>query len=330
MRSMIASLAAPLAEETGRAVAVSWRLYLAVVKVMVPTMVAVEAAKAVGAVDVLGALFAPVMGLVGLPPEMGLVWAATALLGLYPGFGAFAALLSETQLTVAQATVLGSMALFAHGLPVEQRICRRAGVGATFSTALRLGGALAYGAILNLVFSGLDLYQEPAVLLLPTPAPGGGVAGWLVDTAVALAWMFAVIVAIVAAMRVLEAIGAMRLLRAALAPVLRLMGMGPTAAPLTVIGMLLGITYGGGLIIKETEAGTLSRRDVFLSVAFMCLCHSVVEDTLFLLAIGGDLTALLVGRFVFSVLVVALIARVLARVPERTFERYLMAPSPAA
>ncbi len=41
------------------------------------------------------------------------------------------------------------------------------------------------------------------------------------------------------------------------------------AAYVTMVGFTLGLTYGGGLIIKEAKSGTMSHRDVFFGLGFM-------------------------------------------------------------
>ena len=46
-----------------------------------------------------------------------------------------------------------------------------------------------------------------------------------------------------------------------LEPALKVLGMSKNAAPITMIGMTLGLAYGGGLIIKEAKSGILSKKD---------------------------------------------------------------------
>ena len=127
---------------------------------------------------------------------------------------------------------------------------------------------------------------------------------------------------------------AYRLLTRALEPLLRLMGMGPQAVPLTVIGVLLGLSYGSGLIIREVDRGTLPRRDVFLSISFMALCHSLIEDSIIIIAMGGHWSGVVLGRLVLTLVVMVVLARIVHALPERLFERLLMnrlgRPAPAA
>jgi hypothetical protein len=77
----------------------------------------------------------------------------------------------------------------------------------------------------------------------------------------------------------------------------------------TVIGMTMGLTYGGGLIIHETQAGHIPKKDVFAAVSLMSLSHALIEDTLLLALIGASPWGTLGARLVFSLAVTAALSR---------------------
>ncbi|MBA4611142.1 nucleoside recognition protein [Stappia taiwanensis] len=298
-------------------------LYWVLVRIVLPVMVLTRVAIELGVVELLAPLFSPLMALLGLPPELGIAWATGVLTGVWGGAVALFALVPADQLTTAQVTVFSTLILFAHALPIEQRIVQKAGPGLVVTSLSRLLGGFLCGLILHLIFQATGWLQDPVV---PHWVPAGSETGWgafALETAEALGWMFVILLALVILMRLMEKIGVMRWLTKALSPVLRLTGIGPDAAPLTMVGLLLGLSYGGGLIIREARKGHLGARDVFLAAMFMGLCHSVIEDTLIVVALGADLTSVLVGRVVFSILAVAVIAKCLALVPDRRFFRYL-------
>ncbi len=112
-------------------------------------------------------------------------------------------------------------------------------------------------------------------------------------------------------MKILKFIGVLRLFERLLQPVLPLFGMSEKAAPLTVVGMVMGISYGGALIIREASSGKLGKNEVFFSLALMGLSHALVEDTLLMFALGAHLGGILVGRVVFSLLVIYLLALII-------------------
>jgi hypothetical protein len=129
-----------------------------------------------------------------------------------------------------------------------------------------------------------------------------------------------IIFCIVLCMRLFRVLGVLGLLERALAPVLPLFGMGRHAAPITVVGMVMGIAYGGALIIRETSSGKMGKDEVFNSMALMGLCHGLVEDTLVMAAIGGKLGGILWGRIFFSLIVIFLLVRLLRSLAVRRMQ----------
>ena len=55
-----------------------------------------------------------------------------------------------------------------------------------------------------------------------------------------------------------------------------------------IVGMTLGIQFGGGLLIKEVKSGKIDKQSAFLSVSMLNLIHAMIEDTLLMLMIGAQ------------------------------------------
>ncbi len=287
---------------------------LALFKVMIPLIVLVKLLKEFDLITPLAAPLGPVMELVGLPAGLSLVWATAMLSNIYSGLVVFQVMLPELGLfTQAQATVLAVMMLIAHNLLVEGQVTKRCGVSFFGQNLLRMGGALACAWLLNRVLSAGAFLQQPAVMLWQPPAQDGSLLTWAVGEARNLVSIFGIIFGLMGLMRVLNALGLTRLMERLLTPLLRIMGIGPTAATVTVIGMTMGLTYGGGLIIHETRAGHISRRDVFASVSLMSLSHALIEDTLLMALIGASAWGTLFARLAFSLVVTAILSRLAVR-----------------
>lgn len=290
-------------------------VYLALLRVMVPALVVVKALDMAGATAWLAYALSPLMSLVGLPDSMGIVWAAAMLTNIYTALVVYADLATGTPLSVAQVSVLGTMILVAHSLPVEGAVARATGVGWGATLGLRIGGALLLGALLNLGYAASNTLQQPARMLWQASPGQDGLAAWALEQLQMLALVFCVIAALMALLRLLRALGIERLMHALLTPVLKLIGIGREAANVTIIGTTLGISFGAGLLIREARAGHLSRRDIFLTMGFLGLCHSLIEDTLLILLLGADLSAILWARLAFALLVIGLLARLRALQP---------------
>jgi hypothetical protein len=302
----------------------SGSLYWELLKIMIPVLVVIRLAVLFGAIEALAGVIAPVMHWVGLPGEMGVVWVTAMTVNIYAGAAALLALLPGHPLTIAQATVLGSMILIAHSMPIEGRIAQKAGAGLLFTTMLRLAGALTYGFVLTRIYSGLDVLSQPAVaLFLPNGPPPADWLGWAVSSGRSLISIFWIILALIFCLKLLDVLKITPWIARALAPFLRIMGISDKATSMTMAGTLLGLSYGGGLIIKEARSGGLTEKDIFLSLSFMCLCHSLIEDTLFVMTFGGHWSGLLIGRFLFSLLMMMILAKIVHKLSQSAFRRYL-------
>ncbi len=301
-----------------QAVKTSYALF----RIIVPIAIGVRLLELAGVIKLLGELLAPLMALVGLPGNLGLVWATTLVTNIYGGMVVFAGVAPGAGLTVAQVTVLATMMLIAHAIPVEASIAQRAGTSFRAMAILRVGGALAAGALLNLGYNLTNTLQQPNQALWTPPPRDPSWLGWALGEARNLVYIFLIILALLILMRLLKSFGIISGLTRLLRPVLMLLGISERAAPLAIIGMTLGLTYGGGLIIQEARAGHLSRHDVFCALALLGICHSFIEDTLLMVVIGGHLSGTLVGRTVFALLVTYLVARLMRSLPEPVLDRW--------
>jgi len=279
-------------------------------KVTIPALIVTKILAELGVIGSIAALLGPVMGLMGLPGELGLVWATAILTTPYGGIGVYAALAPSLHITAADLTVLASIMLIAHSLPIELSITRKAGAGMLPMALIRLFGALGYGVILHHACRSLSVWQEEAVTIFRQVEKDQTITEWVLSQCVNLSMICVVIFFVLLAMKFFRAVGLIRLLENMLTPILPLLGMSRRAAPMTVVGMILGIAYGGALIIRESAEGGMESREVFNSLALMSLSHGLVEDTLLMMALGAKVGGILWGRLVFSLLVIYLLVRV--------------------
>ncbi|WP_020406156.1 hypothetical protein [Hahella ganghwensis] len=286
------------------------RVYWTLLKVMVPALIIVKFLDMMGGTDLLAQILSPVMQLLGLPDSMGLVWAATMLTNIYTGLLVFFNLTLEQPLTVAQVTVLGCLMLLAHSLPIEGAVAKTVGISWRATLTIRIGGALLLGLLINFIYGYFDLLQTPSVMLWqPTGTLDTSFGGWALKQVQTLLWIFPVILSLLGLLRLLRLLGIERLIHFMLYPVLRLLGIGREAANVTVIGTVLGLTFGAGLLIQEAKAGHINRRDIFLTLGFLGICHGIIEDTMLIMLIGADLSGILWARVIFSIVIIGCMAR---------------------
>jgi len=304
------------------------RTSLMLFKIIVPISIATRFLQQWGIVDQFGALLGPVMELVGLPGQMGLVWATAMVTNIYGGMVVFASLAPGLDLTVAQVTVLSTMILVAHALPVELRIAQKAGTRFRASVMIRVFGALLLGWLLHLSYQLSGTLQHANQALWNPPAVDPTWNAWLLAEMRNMLIIFLIILTLMAVLQIMKKLGISALMTRLLEPLLKLLGMSRDAAPVTIIGMTLGLSYGGGLIIQEAQSGRLSKRDLFASVTLMGLCHSIFEDTLLMMVLGAHVSGIFWGRLIFSLVAIFLLVKLINKLPEHLFDRYLVRPVP--
>lgn len=292
-------------------------IYWELVRIVAPVTIIAQILMETGVIAAISPIFRPLMAFYGLPAELAFALLAGMLVGVWNAAILLFVLVPVGDLTVADVTVFSTLILFAHALPIEQQIIRRTGVSLILTSALRIGGGLVYAALLHGLLSATGWLSQPVD---PVWTPAVQSVGWiafLTGLAQGLAMMFVILTALILLMDLLRITGLMGLLNRALAPVLGLAGIRGEALQMTAVGLFLGVSYGGGLLIREARAGHIPPRQVLLSCIFMGFAHSVIEDTLIFAALGADLWAILAGRIVFAIAATALIAAVLARLPQR-------------
>ncbi len=81
------------------------------------------------------------------------------------------------------------------------------------------------------------------------------------------------------------------------------LGFSKQASVSMLTGIFLGITYGSGILIAQSEKKKLENIDIILTAVFLSMCHAVIEDTLVFVAIGGNGFYMLGTRIVIAFIV---------------------------
>lgn len=285
--------------------AITWTLF----RIIIPVLIIIKALELLGVVRWLADISSPLMVLIGLPGESALAWLMTVATGIYGGMAVFFTSSYSETLTVAQVSVLGGLMLISHGLPVEGAIAKRAGVTWTVTLMLRLFGGFVFALLLHWTYQAGHWLQTPNRVPIPTLPQANTLTDWAIGQLYSLLLIFLIIVVLVVLLRILRYLHVERLMAYLLSPVLKLLGIGNKATNITIIGMTLGLSYGGGLLIKEAESGNVSKQDVFAAICLLHLSHSLIEDTILVLMLGADLSAVLWGRLFFTFIVISILTR---------------------
>ena len=299
---------------------VSWALF----KVLIPTLIVVKIAEAAGAVYWLNIAMAPIVTLIGLPADMAIVLTTTILTNPYAGLMLLSATPTAASLSVAQTTIIASFMLFAHSLPVEAAITRNAGLRVGVTLIVRVGAAILFCALLNLFFSQFNLLGETANLHLPQFDATPSLMQWTLDQIKGLVFIQGVIVVLIIGLELLRWIGVERLIQKMMHPILVLVGIGSRASTIVIVGLTLGLGFGGGLMIKDVRQGMIPAQAAVGSLVLINLYHSVFEDTAVMMLLGPTLFYILVVRGVFALILTYLIIRVLGLLSDSKYDRWVV------
>ena len=291
-------------------------------KILIPFVLIIKILEVTGIVDLVAKAFAPLMGLIGLPSELGIIWVTAIVVNIYAALILFINILPFLDVSVAQITILTVAMLLCHNLLVESAISRSAGVSFLFTSFYRIISAFFVCCILNLIYSKFNYLQEPFVtsFILELPEPGLGV--WLKDQILYLFYIFIIVIALVTILEILKVIGIENFLKKILVPPLKFFGISESAMNIIIVGMTIGLQFGGGILIKEVNSAKIDKQSVFLSILMINLVHAIIEDTLLMLAVGGHFSGVIFARIIFGLLISLMMLKTY-QIFNLFFERYI-------
>ena len=283
--------------------------------VMVLLIIAVKILSELDLIKYLAMPLEPLMALMGLPADFGIIWATSMVVNIYSGLIVLISLLPAMEpLSVAQMSIFGLITLYAHSLPIEGRIAQQCGLAFTVQIVLRILVATAAGIGLHLLCRETGWLSEPAIILFSGGDPNPPLPAWIWGHILDLVYIYLIIAALLFVQRGIEHFKLDRWLALPLKPFVRLIGLSDKASTIIMIGLCMGLIYGSGLIIRAAQDGSLSRRDIFGSVTLMGLAHAIIEDTLLFLVIGGNWIVILALRTLLAIGVVAVVMRARDRI----------------
>ena len=291
-------------------------------KILIPFVFIIKFLEIIGVVDLIAGVFEPLMSLIGLPAEFGIIWVTALVVNIYAALILFVNLLPFIDVSVAQITILTVAMLFAHNLAVESAISRAAGVSSLFTVIFRLVSAFLACWVLNLIYTYFNYLNQPFVSSFTIELPQVGLLFWFQDQALYLFYIFIIVVILVTLLEVLKLIGVENFLKKILAPPLRFFGISDSAMNIVIVGMTMGLQFGGGILIKEVKSGKIDKQSVFLSILMINLIHAIIEDTLLMLAVGGHYSGVIFARIIFSLGISLLMLKIYQRY-SLFFEKYV-------
>lgn len=287
------------------------KIFWILFKVILPVVVIIRFLELMGAIPYLAKFLEPLTGFIGIDGSLGLVWMAAILVNIYAGMAAFASLQAIFDYSVAETTILGLLILIAHSLPIEVAIAKQSRVSAIFNLLFRFINAIIAGKILNLIFIKYDLFSEKNISFLKAPSSTVSNIDWAILQIQNFLIIFLIIFSIITTINILKYLGIWQIIINILRAPLSYLGMSDKVANIILIGLTLGISFGGGFLIEESKKNNISKKDILLSLSFLSLCHSIIEDTILILLLGSHISGVLFFRFIYTVIIILLMRYIL-------------------
>jgi spore maturation protein SpmB len=140
-------------------------------KILIPFIFIVKFLEEIGAIELLSKFFEPLMKVIGLPAELGIILVTAIVVNIYAALILFINLVPSLDLTVAQITILTVAMLLSHNLPVESAISKSAGVSFWFATFYRIISTFISCWILNVIYSHFNFLSETFVMTFTIDPP---------------------------------------------------------------------------------------------------------------------------------------------------------------
>lgn len=282
-------------------------------KILIPFVFIIKILEISGAIEFTAKILEPLMSLVGLTPELGLVFVTAFLINIYAALVLFVNILPGLDVSVAEITILTTMILVAHNLPIECTICKAAGISVIYTASLRLISAFVLGFILKLIYFNFGFLTETFQTFFTVKPPPENNWYWFLDQFTTLVYIFFLVCLMATVLEILKIIGVEKLFEKVFMPPLRLFGIQKEAMNIIIVGMFIGIQFGGGMLIKEVKKGTIDKQSIFLSVSLLNLLHAMIEDTILMALVGGHISGILIARVIFSLVLSYLIFMIYKR-----------------
>ncbi len=297
-------------------------------RIMIPVSIIVKILQMLGFIKVIGDVLYPVMKFVGLPGEMGLVWATGMITNLFGGIIAFLNISGGMDLSIAQVTTISIMMLVAHTFPIELAIARKTGVRLAATFFIRLFFAFMFGFVIYQLYHILDINNETArIVWQPERVMDESLASWAISELKNYLMIICFIFCLMLLLKILKKIGFIDLITRALNPFLKFLGIGKEVSTIALVGLTLGVVYGGALIINEVKSNpNIPKKDIFYAMVLMGLCHSVIEDTILMISLGATFTGIFIIRLLLSMLVLFVLVRLTRNAPERFMYKVFLRP----
>lgn len=243
----------------------------------------------------------PVFIHLGLPGSTAIVFISSIFLPLYAPL----AIITSMSLTLRELTILALMCQVAHNLPVESAIQAKTGTSFWAMAGVRIFMSIAIGFVLNLILPqtmGLPSFIQTSIENINSLSDLF-IAWGLTSLRISIL-IIGVVTILMVGYKLLEEYNLINRLSKSIEPLLKLFGLPKSTAFLWLIGNIVGLAYGGALMIDQMNEGKVTKAEGSLLNYHLAVSHSIIEDNLLFVALGVSIWWIMLTRLIAAWIVV--------------------------
>jgi hypothetical protein len=278
----------------------SAKLCLWLLEIILPLSLLVRLLQYYGVVGYLADFLHPLFNLVGLPGETAIVFVTSVFLPLYPAI----AVMTSLVISMREATILALMCLLAHNLPVECAVTKKTGSTFVGMFLLRVIMAFVVALFLNIVLPQSDVPFMQTVVAVHDVSIISLLTAWLHSSLSLILTIALIVTGLMVLQRILMEFHLIEVISRPLRPLMKLFGLPDDSSFLWFVGNLVGLAYGGAIMVDMVEEGKLSLEDSNMVNHHLAISHSLLEYTLLFVALGIPVGIIVGTRILFAMAVV--------------------------
>lgn len=265
-------------------------------KLTIPVSFAVFLLDFFGILNVIAGWVAPLFKLIGLSGQASIVLITSFFTNIYSVIAVMTTLGTGHR----EGTILAVMCLISHALIVETAIQKRTGSKPWRMVVIRLTTSFIAAWALNLILPA-EIISGSETLVRKTKAFSPALIDWLTDISITTVKIVVLVNLLLIFQRILNEFGLIKWILKPFVPLLRLMGLPANTGFLWMVAYTLGLSYGGAIMINQSEEGKLSKEDADLLNHHIAVSHSQLEDPLLFVAIGYPMFILIWPRILLAI-----------------------------
>lgn len=270
-------------------------------KIILPISLVVRFLDYYGILAYIADFLNPAFLYLGLPGSTAIIFITSIFLPLYAPL----AIITSMSLTLRELTILALMCQISHNLPVECAIQAKTGTSFWSMVTLRIFMSIMIAIILNLILPqdmGMPIFAQTNAAAMNSI--GDVLILWLKSSLQIALLILVIVTTLNIVYKVLDEYHLIEKLTKIIAPVLKFFGLPTNTGFLWLIGYIVGLSYGGALMMEQMNEGKVTKSDAGLLNYHLAISHSIIEDNLLFVALGVSIWWILGVRFTAAAIVV--------------------------